>query len=87
MFCKKCGKEIIDNEKFCSECGTGVDDDGNFEKHKPKSVFRPLWVLITFLLPPIGLIMSIICYLRGDKEAWKLLAFSIFLIIVYVIIF
>lgn len=25
MFCKNCGKEIKDTEKFCSYCGTPVD--------------------------------------------------------------
>ena len=26
MFCTKCGKEIADHAKFCSECGTKVPE-------------------------------------------------------------
>lgn len=27
MFCKNCGKEIEENVKFCSSCGTAVEND------------------------------------------------------------
>ena len=26
MYCKKCGKQIADNSKFCKYCGTLVDE-------------------------------------------------------------
>lgn len=27
MYCKKCGNELDENEKFCSQCGSQVEDE------------------------------------------------------------
>lgn len=54
MFCYKCGKELPDGAKYCSECGTkfDVEDEGNIDKKfilqdtkdekKEKTIFRKL---------------------------------------------
>ena len=41
MFCYKCGKEITDNSKFCSECGSAIEsiDYGSIDKAK-KSTWK-----------------------------------------------
>lgn len=37
MFCKKCGKELKNEEKFCSTCGTFVSEGEAEEKIKEKA--------------------------------------------------
>lgn len=32
MICKNCGKEIVDNAKFCSECGETIEKSDNSEQ-------------------------------------------------------
>jgi predicted nucleic acid-binding Zn ribbon protein len=29
MFCKKCGNQMMENEKFCTSCGTAVQENEN----------------------------------------------------------
>lgn len=33
MFCRKCGKELSDNAKFCNRCGTPVIKDNKIESN------------------------------------------------------
>ena len=45
MFCKNCGKEIVENGKFCDKCGTNVNDiqsNGSFNnKERSQRTFQP----------------------------------------------
>ena len=36
MFCRNCGKNLNKDQKFCSECGTPVD---NFEQNQQQNGF------------------------------------------------
>jgi predicted amidophosphoribosyltransferase len=33
MNCPNCGKEVNENQKFCSHCGTKLKDNENIEIH------------------------------------------------------
>lgn len=41
MFCKKCGNQLNDDEKYCSKCGTPVDGVSAGQEKKQKSVAAP----------------------------------------------
>ncbi|MBR2498482.1 MAG: zinc-ribbon domain-containing protein [Clostridia bacterium] len=66
MFCTKCGKEIDDDARFCSNCGssTGYQNSQEFYQNKPqvssedKTSFW--WALLGFLIPIVGLILYLI---------------------------
>lgn len=49
MFCKKCGKKVSDGEKYCSSCGTAVNDS-NQDEHNHKNSHGCCITIITILL-------------------------------------
>jgi hypothetical protein len=67
MFCKNCGKQLDNEEKFCSRCGTGTVDGAVAKKEiaasetsdKERHGFLTFWFIS-------GLVMYIIClYIYG----------------------
>ena len=38
MYCKNCGKEVKEGEKFCRECGTSLDNNTTGKKVEPITV-------------------------------------------------
>lgn len=40
MFCGNCGKQIVDNSRFCPYCGAEVGKTENI-LNKPDSVYQP----------------------------------------------
>ncbi len=42
MFCKNCGKELDENQKFCTGCGTKFSGINKEEKEVPKVKFKPV---------------------------------------------
>ena len=42
MFCKNCGKESNENQKFCTSCGAKFSDINKEEKEAPKVQFKPV---------------------------------------------
>lgn len=42
MFCKKCGKEIDDNAKFCMHCGNSINEEAKNEDEKNDKVNKIL---------------------------------------------
>lgn len=50
-YCKKCGKELSDDEKFCSACGTNKDEDSTnkiLESNK-NNILKKILVIICIL--------------------------------------
>jgi hypothetical protein len=67
MFCKKCGTEIKDGEKFCSKCGAPAETDAApvAKKEEPAKHETPMFVGIllgaislVFGLSALGIIMG-----------------------------
>lgn len=67
MFCKNCGKELVDDCNFCSNCGTRLKDSqsGNqrdYKRHEPprensEQFYKQTWfaILMLFVFWPVGL--------------------------------
>lgn len=51
MFCKKCGKEIMEGASFCEECGAAVKKEINWSEGENKIVI----VLIAIALGYFGI--------------------------------
>lgn len=61
MFCKKCGKEIKEEDKFCPYCGQDIEKpvvENKTKANKKSSNFG--WGLLGFLIPIVGLILFIV---------------------------
>lgn len=85
MYCRKCGKKINDDKEFCNYCGQGKDDivlTGDEKKDAAAQTdygtIGGMCIIISVILPLIGLIMSIIylCTMKnnttmGNKEKGK----------------
>ena len=67
MYCKYCGKVIDDDSKFCTDCGSAVnndaDDTSSFDK--PSKAFA----VLGFFLPLVGLILYAIYERKQPKRA------------------
>lgn len=63
MYCKCCGKEIIDDAKFCYYCGTCVKPEElpELEKSK-KNTVAYVGLVISLLMLTIGFILNIVIY-------------------------
>ena len=72
MFCSKCGKELVDNDQFCTECGQSTNQQNFNEQYNNQSYsccndkfIRPenylIWaILVTlFCCLPFGIISII----------------------------
>ena len=66
MFCQKCGKEIVEDTKFCPNCGaeigtsgTNMVNDGLTKKEKPAKKIKRIWEAVVGIAVIIFLIMTI----------------------------
>ena len=58
MYCKKCGKELDDEAKFCPYCGTSTrDEKENAQNGDARSAG---FGILCFFLPIVGLILYIV---------------------------
>lgn len=58
MYCKKCGKELDDEAKFCPYCGTSTrDEKENAQNGDARSAGLGI---LCFFLPIVGLILYIV---------------------------
>lgn len=94
-YCSHCGKEVDDNAYVCPNCGCKVqkDAEGNL------SVISIVGFVFAFLMPLIGLIVSIVAHSNakrdGDEKSRKFAKAGIvisacliaFFVIIYVGIF
>ena len=66
MFCKKCGKEIGDNETYCTYCGAPQNDVPPQQAPPAYSANAPVdgssfgWAFLGFLIPLVGLILFLV---------------------------
>ena len=86
MFCRKCGKEIADNSRFCPECGAevkGFEGETVYEEVKVEQPRRnkcwDIFAKLGFGLGLAGLIACVIPYvcMVGVEVAAAGLVFSI----------
>lgn len=61
MFCKKCGKEIADDAKFCPSCGDTVAATSEKKEEAvtveiPKDEISVGFSILSFLIPIFGII-------------------------------
>ena len=84
-YCRECGIEIGENDKFCKECGADVGKNIVIERvvekrivgeKLPEKTFDSTWYLAGVLVPFIGLIGGIIFLIQGRRDAYKLIIIS-----------
>ncbi|MBQ4031797.1 MAG: zinc-ribbon domain-containing protein [Bacilli bacterium] len=95
MYCRKCGNELKDNDKFCGKCGEPkavVNNNPTVDTTTPKENpnEKILYGALGFISPIVGLIVSLLS--KKDKpEAAKVgiivscirFAFNVIYVIVY----
>lgn len=68
MYCKNCGKQLIEDSKFCSVCGTAIN--GNTDKPVKKSKKKPLIICISIIAVLILAIAVVLIVINNsDKSA------------------
>ncbi len=71
MFCKHCGNEIDNNAIICTNCGAATD---NINKTSPaaaqKNTMALIGFILSFFMPLVGLILSIIGYQNVKKPEY-----------------
>lgn len=62
MFCKKCGKLISDNAKFCSYCGQKKNsvEQNLLKKEEPKN--KKLSILVKFIIGLSVIVVMVVVY-------------------------
>ena len=70
MFCNKCGKELKNNDKFCSSCGNNIDyNNEEYEKaisnEKTSLVFGIISLVFSFIMAIFCFPLSIIGLVTG----------------------
>ena len=66
IFCPFCGEELVDNAKFCKNCGKNVESYG-----KSHTLATVLGFIFSILIPLIGIIIGIYLYTRKDSPKAK----------------
>lgn len=75
MFCSNCGKEVNENNSFCSSCGYSLKQsvkniDENKSENTDEQSFRNSVFLIG-LTSPLNLIIRMICQDEGVRYSWR----------------
>lgn len=78
-YCPKCGHELNDDARYCAECGYKLVDDyfeGNYQNYNHNSsqtggYLGIISIVLAFLIPIAGLIISIIGLKSGDEYERK----------------
>ena len=68
MYCKKCGKELPDNSKFCSACGTAQPKVINSNKSSESKNKNKKIALIGIIILVMIVIASINHYTKGETQ-------------------
>ena len=71
MYCVRCGKTIDENSKYCTSCGYPVNGKVKEEIKDNSKVISILGVILSFFIPIIGLILSIISVGKCKKYKSK----------------
>lgn len=71
MFCKNCGKQLADSERFCPHCGTSTDkgatDGSSIAQPRSENVIAIVGFVFSFLMSLVGLICSIVGYKNSKR--------------------
>ena len=54
MFCQHCGAKLEEGEKFCSNCGAPVSDEGAMNASVPQTPYTPVRANQTTYAEPVG---------------------------------
>ena len=97
IFCPFCGEELVDNAKFCRNCGKNVEsyqhvNDGSTNGYtynppvveKSHTIATVLGFIFAILIPLLGIIFGI--YLLTRKDSQKAKKYGTIMIIVAVIV-
>lgn len=71
MYCVRCGKNIDENSKYCTSCRYPVNGKVKEEIKDNSKVISILGMILSFLIPIIGLILSIISVCKCKKYKSK----------------
>lgn len=78
MFCSKCGKEIVDNSKFCSGCGSNLSDEitqNDSEKERFWSFLRLKDIMIIVITLAVLILIGVVYFFNTRESAvtreWK----------------
>jgi uncharacterized membrane protein YvbJ len=81
VFCRNCGAEVTENDKFCLECGVKQEEvkivENEVEKAPDKKPVGLLWFIVGILLPIVGVLAGLIFMVQGRKNGMALLVVSI----------
>ena len=66
MFCSKCGKEIKDEDKFCTYCGQKVEE--NTKKEKKPSSNRKKLMIIAIIVIAILIVTGIAIWIKSNER-------------------
>lgn len=85
-YCSKCGTQMDDNDKFCSKCGNEVVNNSSIPKeYIPITVGEYIAYQILFCIPIVGIICSLIFGL-GNTENVNIKNFAKSYMIIYAIV-
>lgn len=72
MFCKHCGKEVNENAVICPNCGIATDKYYKTSSYAPaqKNTMALVGFILSFFVPLVGLILSIIGYKNAQKPEY-----------------
>ena len=91
MFCKKCGKEIMENTDFCPYCGTKTTQnttETQAQQYQPKSNGIAIAGFIcSFFIPLLGWIFGGVGLHRSKERNGVGKGFSISAIVIATVIF
>ena len=57
MFCQNCGKELLDDVKYCDQCGASIGIRNEGKVYKESKVLDKLAVITSYITSPVILIL------------------------------
>ena len=81
MYCRDCGKEIIDKSTFCNHCGAKVTEAKSVEKQVPTKT-KTSAVVLSVLFGFFGWLYT---YKKNKGKFWITLSITLFLLIINVL--
>lgn len=89
VYCRNCGAEVEESDKFCKECGANQEEAKVVKaesKSAEKKEFDKTWFGTAIFIPPLVLITGIVFAIQGRKDADKLIMVSIIFTVFYSIL-
>lgn len=89
-FCSNCGKELLDNQEVCLNCGVLVSNNNSNNTVSNGDNGSAGWFILGFFFPIVGLILYI-CFknnrVKDAKQVGKGALASVIIYLVLVVIF